>query len=133
LPWRSILGISTRSLGKRGERVAAKHLKKNRYRILLRNARTKTGELDLVALAPDRETIVVVEVKSRRAKAGAGGPPPESSVTAFKRRKLVLLTEQLRARKGWTDRPVRIDVISVQFDERGKPSVRHFENAVGRR
>jgi len=86
-----------------------------------------------VALAPDRRTIVVVEVKSRRVRDGQIAPPPEASITAFKRKKLLLLTEQLRARRGWADRPVRIDVVSVEFDERGRSNVRHFENAVGRR
>lgn len=110
--------------------MASKHLRSRGYRILMHNARTRAGELDLVALAPDRETVVVVEVKAKIVRAGSDAPPPEASVTARKRRKLILLTDQLRARKGWTDRPVRIDVIAVDFVDEGPPVVRHFENAV---
>ncbi|CAE7865001.1 unnamed protein product [Symbiodinium necroappetens] len=74
------------SLGARGERVAAGHLRSRGYRVILKNVRTKTGELDLVALAPDRETVVVVEVKAKLVRPGSDAPPPEASVTAHKKR-----------------------------------------------
>ena len=120
-----------RSLGARGERDARAYLRRRRYRILERNLRTDHGELDIIALAPDRCTVVVVEVKARRVGA-ADAPPPEASVTAQKRAKLLELTERLLNRRAWNDRPVRIDVIAVSYGERAKPSVRHFKNAVTR-
>jgi len=125
--------LPARSLGARGERFAASFLKRSRYRILGRNIRNKIGEIDLLALAPDRKTIVVVEVKSRFVRTGGSDPPPEASVTAAKQRKLIMLTRSLRRERGWEDRPVRIDVIAVEFRERTKPVVRHIENAVADR
>lgn len=115
-------------LGRRGERAAARHLRRHGYRVLGRNVRLASGEIDLVALAPDRRTIVVVEVKTRMADASI---PAEESVTVAKRRKLLDLTERLIARNGWADRPVRIDVVAVTWAGGGRPSIRHFEDAVG--
>lgn len=117
-------------LGFRGERAAAWHLRRHRYRILARNVASDRGELDIVALAPDRRTIVVVEVKARRIHAKADAPPPEASVTHHKREKLLELTQRLMARRSWTGRPVRIDVVAVEYPEAGRPAIRHFENAV---
>jgi putative endonuclease len=50
--------------GKRGEELAAEHLERLGFKILDRNHRTRFGELDLVAY--DGETLVFVEVKTRR-------------------------------------------------------------------
>ena len=115
-------------LGARGERAAARHLRRRGYRVLRRNVRLPDGEIDLVALAPDGRTIVIVEVKTRAADAPVA---PEESVTGAKRRKLVSLAERLVSRNGWEGRPVRIDVVAVAWPARGRASITHFEDAVG--
>ena len=51
------------TLGQRGERAAAKYLKKLGYKIVARGQRGRRGELDLVAV--DGRTVVFVEVKTR--------------------------------------------------------------------
>jgi uncharacterized protein (TIGR00252 family) len=58
-------------LGRRGERAAEKYLKRNGYRIVARNFRASGAEIDLVAI--DGETLVFVEVKTRRSRS-AGAP-----------------------------------------------------------
>ena len=115
------------TLGRRGERVAARFLRRHGYRILGRNVRSKSGEIDLVALDPNRKTIVVVEVKS-----GSGGPiPPEVHVNFYKQRKLVVQAVTLAKKYRLTDRPFRIDVVAVDLpDEGGKHAVRHYVGAV---
>ena len=50
--------------GQRGEDLAAEHFERLGFEILARNHRTRFGELDLVAF--DGETLVFVEVKTRR-------------------------------------------------------------------
>ncbi|HLE18234.1 MAG TPA: YraN family protein, partial [Syntrophales bacterium] len=50
--------------GKAGEETAVRHLQKLGYRILERNYRCPVGEIDIVA--KDKNTIVFVEVKSRK-------------------------------------------------------------------
>lgn len=109
------------SIGSRGERVAARHLRARGYRVLAKNARDRGGEIDLVAQAPDGRTIVIVEVK-----AGAGGPiRPEVHVNHAKRRRLVALAGRFVRRHGLRDRRVRFDVIGVDFVDGQEPIVRH--------
>lgn len=99
--------------------------------MLARNVRVPMGEADLVCVAPDGRTVVVVEVKCKRiAGGGRAAPPPEASIHARKRRKLLQIARWLRRANGWEDRPVRIDVVAVDWPERGGPSVRHYERAV---
>lgn len=59
-----------RGLGELGERLAAEHLQRLGYEVVARNHRTRFGELDLVVA--DEETLVFVEVKTRRV--GRGSP-----------------------------------------------------------
>lgn len=132
----ALLGLLGRpeSTGARGEREAAQWLAARGYQIIGRNIRMGMGELDIVAHAPDRRTIVAVEVKSRVRRADAPGASrsvaPEASVTARKRAKLLRLTDALAAANHWHDRPRRIDIVAVEFDESGRAEIRHFENAV---
>ncbi len=117
-------------LGRRGERIAARYLRRRGYRVLARNVRAPMGEIDLLCQSPDGREIVVVEVKTRRVGAG-DHPAPEASITRAKRAKLVALTRWARATNRWQDRPVRIDSVGVSIDERGRAQVRHVPNAVG--
>lgn len=55
-----------------GELLAAGHLQRRGYEIVERNARTRYGEIDLIALG--HGALVFVEVKTRRAGGGAGTP-----------------------------------------------------------
>lgn len=124
-----MLGLAPAPLGLRGERHAARHLRRLGYRVLARNLRVAGGEADLVMLAPDRLTIVIVEVKTRLA--GAGHPEPERSITARKRSTLLRVARGVLARGRWQGRPVRIDVVAIDWPASGgAPAVRHFMNAV---
>lgn len=91
--------------------------------MLGRNVEAGVGEADLVCLAPDRRTIVIVEVKTRR---GGAGFAPETAIGAAKRRKLEQVARALIKRKRWQDRPVRIEAVAVEWPERGRPIVRRF-------
>lgn len=132
----ALLGLLGRpeSTGARGEREAAQWLAARGYRIIGRNIRMGMGELDIVAEAPDGRTVVAVEVKSRVHRAGAPrastSVAPEASVTVRKRAKLLRLMNALTAANRWHDRPRRIDIVSVVFDESGRVEIRHFEDAV---
>lgn len=118
--------LRPRGTGPAGERAAAKHLRKQGYRILARNLRSRIGEIDLLAEAPDRRTIVIVEVKARR---GDGGPRPEVHVNRAKQYKLSALAADLVKRHRLEDRPVRFDVIGVDLHDGASPDVRHHEAA----
>ncbi len=120
---------TTAELGRQGERAAARFLRKAGYRILARNIEAGGGEADLVCLAPDQRTIVIVEVKTRlvrEAGAHAAAPiAPEVSVHAHKREKLRNVATSLMRLNGWQDRPIRIDVVAVEWLVPGGPRVRH--------
>jgi putative endonuclease len=114
-----------RDPGARGERAAAKFLKREGYRVVARNYRTAMGEIDLVAEAPDGRTIVVVEVKCNSELNKEGNPRPEVRVDLGKQKKLAAMAMQMVRRWKLADRPVRFDVIGVDLPAKGQPVIRH--------
>ena len=117
----------SQSVAARGERAAKRYLSKKGYRILARNLRNRFGEIDLLVEAPDRRTIVIVEVKAAAHRIET--LPPEAHVTAAKQRKLTALAVQIARRYRLTDRPLRFDVIAVDFDTPNNPTLRHHQGA----
>jgi Holliday junction resolvase-like predicted endonuclease len=134
---RGVLGFARRwrpadPLGRRGERVAARTMRRAGCRVLRRNLVLTPGEADLVCLAPDRRTLVIVEVKSRRRDDGDAAPPPEAAITKKKRATLLRVAHAAASKLRMTGAPLRIDVVAIDFPSRGRPVVRHYENAVRR-
>ncbi|MBC20248.1 MAG: YraN family protein [Planctomycetaceae bacterium] len=127
--WRRFFS-STRTLGQRGEAVAARFLRKKGYRIVARSHRSALGELDLVAVDPrDRRgpTLVFVEVKTR---SGHSLGFPEEAVGQKKQLKLGRLALQYLIRYQLSETPSRFDVVAVLWPgDSGKPAVTHFEDA----
>jgi putative endonuclease len=70
--------------GRLAEARAAEHLASLGYRILGRNARTKFGELDIVAFDARRNALAFVEVKAVRAGGKVGPERPVAWVTPRK-------------------------------------------------
>ena len=74
---------SNRDIGEKGEEIAVKYLKKNKYKILERNYLTKLGEVDIIA--KDKGILCFIEVKSRRSNLlGA----PEEAISLKKKRQI---------------------------------------------
>jgi putative endonuclease len=119
---RALLGQGP--LGRRGERAAARYLKRRGYKILARGDRLAPGELDLVAL--DRDTVVFVEVKTRRS---ADDGHPAEAVTPAKQRQLTRLAVTFLKRHGLLEHRARFDVIAVTWPEGRRPKIEHFPNA----
>ena len=71
------------SLGKKGEKIALKFLKKKGYAIRNNNFRTRLGEIDIVA--EEQGTIVFTEVKTR---SGSLYGAPFAAVTKSKQAQL---------------------------------------------
>lgn len=115
-----------RSLGQWGENLAAIHLESQGLAIIERNWRCRGGEIDLVAR--DGETIVFVEVKTRR---GRDFGAPEEALTARKAQKLLNLGGIYMAEHDMDDTNWRIDLVAVELDERGRfMRCEHIPNAV---
>jgi putative endonuclease len=116
--WRSFAGLDRIALGRQGERIAERHLRRHGYRILERNFRGAGVEIDLVAM--DGETLVFVEVKTRRtALAGM----PQEAVNPYKQRHLRRAGEVYAQRHHAHDCPMRFDVVAILEDSSG----RHLE------
>ena len=125
--WWRLFG-SPESLGDRGERLAARWLRRRGYRILHRNLTIGRDEADLVAVDPRGRTIVIVEVKTRSSVT----PPPEAGLTRRKQLHLERLAARLRTRREYRGLPVRIDAIAIVWPEGGEPELRHYQDAFSR-
>jgi putative endonuclease len=122
----AVSGDARHALGRAGEDLAAAHLERLGYAIVARNARTRRGEIDLVAR--NEHTLVFVEVKTRRA--GSWGPwealHPRKREQVRRMASLWLAEVRDRLFAG----EVRFDAIAVVIDARGKlVALHHLENA----
>ncbi len=128
----------THNIGERGEEIACNLLKKKGYRILGRNLPLRFTEIDILAEAVDRDTVVLVEVKTRtrRLDTGPDAADKESLAAEFavdqhKRDLLVKAARKLASANDWHKRPLRIDVIAVELsDDPAACIVRHREDVV---
>lgn len=121
-----------RELGRRGERLAERHLLHAGYRVLARNYRTRFGELDLVAVSGS--CLVFCEVKTRRSGSMGGPAGPLEAIGAAKRRRLRSMAVQWLTDQGAAgrDRPpeLRFDAIGVTLGGAGElDALEHIENA----
>ena len=110
--------------GRRGEDLAAAFLLENEYRIVVRNWRTKSGEIDIVAI--DGDTLVFCEVKSRSSTCFGTGA---EAVDARKQRKIVQVAMLYLQRYSLWNQRCRFDVIEILQPAQGEPQIRHFINA----
>lgn len=111
-----------RTLGARGEAIAADYLAARGYRILDRNWHSRYGELDLVVA--DGDALVAVEVKTR---GGEAFGDPLTAITARKVKRLRrLLFEWLRTHNMRGTR-LRIDAIGIVILPGQEPRVDHLQ------
>jgi putative endonuclease len=101
--------ISPRELGRRGEDHAAQYLVDLGWQIVDRNYHTRFGELDIVALDPER-TLIFVEVKTRRST--YTGTPLEAVTPAKQRHLRRAALDWLAAHKPHVEN-VRFDVCAI--------------------
>ncbi|MBE5756747.1 MAG: YraN family protein [Clostridiales bacterium] len=99
-------------LGRVGENKAVNHLKKEGYKILKTNYKTRFGEADIIA--EKDETIVFIEVKTR--KDSAFGAPSEA-VNRTKQEKYKKVAEEFLLKNRFLERNSRFDVIEVENGE----------------
>lgn len=112
-------------LGNSGERAAARYLRRQGFRIVSRQYTNKVGEIDLIA--QDQETIVFVEVKTRRSLAAGH---PTDAVDQRKQAKLSKTALSYLKQNQLLNQSARFDVVSVIWpDGQRKPVIEHYRNA----
>lgn len=110
--------------GKGGEDAAVDHLVGLGYRIVERNYRCPLGEIDVIAR--DGESLVFVEVKSRRSGRYGG---PRLAVGTKKQQKLSLLAQFYLKQKRLYGCRARFDVVAVTVMSDGENRVEIIKNA----
>ena len=116
-------------LGRRAEQLVAMRLEGSGWRLVGRNVRLPSGELDIVAL--DGSTLVFVEVKAGRAGATVGPERPAHAVGRRKQLRLRRLArEWIAERRGPSGvSGYRFDVVGVSFGLDGLADIDHIRNA----
>lgn len=95
-------------IGKKGESIAVRYLKKQGYKIVEQNYRSKAGEIDIIAR--ERKTLVFVEVKTRRSKAYGN---PKWAVTPKKQRAISMAALYYLKMTSQPGANARFDVVSI--------------------
>lgn len=124
----TIQAKSIPSLGERGEHLAAEFLVKNGYRLVVSNFKAPvgrnskgvqvTGEIDIIAL--DGETLVFIEVKTRRSDAFT---PVITNVDTRKQRQIIRTAKVYRKIFGIREMLFRYDVVTVLMPKHAKPTI----------
>jgi putative endonuclease len=115
--------IAAAALGRAGERRAAWFYRLRGYRIVARNVRLASGEIDLVVRRG--KTLVIAEVKTRQSLAAGEG---HDAVDRAKRMRLIRLADQYLATIREDHLALRYDVLSLFWNGR-RFAVSHFPDA----
>lgn len=119
-----------KGLGKQGEEIAVKYLKKKGYKIMEKNYRNEKGkqlgEIDIIAF--QKKEIVFVEVKTRQLEKYQS-VFPEENITQTKLCRLNKIASfYLRQNNLW-DFSYRFDAVSVWISQDGKSfKIKQLEN-----
>lgn len=117
--------LTGRQLGAWGEDRAEEYLESSGYRIFQRNWRCREGELDIIAYAPARKTLVGVEVKTRRS---GGQVAAYEAISARKLARLRRLLCQWIADTGRHAENLAIDLIAISLTKGGHYELEHRES-----
>jgi putative endonuclease len=104
-----MMTVKTKTLGEKGEDIAAAFLEKKGYNILFRNYKCSFGEIDIIA--KHKKTLAFIEVKTRSTKKYG---LPQEAVTSVKQAKISRVALEFVQRYKMDNRAARFDVVSVQ-------------------
>ncbi len=93
----------TKRLGDAGEDIVCRYLRDNGYIIVARNYKTRLGEIDIIA--ESRDTLVFVEVKSRKSSLYSS---PREAVNTNKQRRIIAAASEYIERSG--------SILGIRFD-----------------
>jgi putative endonuclease len=117
----SLRGIGT---GKKGERLALLHLRKEGYKIIETNYNSRHGEIDIIS--SDRDCISFVEVRS---KSTEGFGLPEYTINRRKKNQIQRAALSYIKTKNLEDRDCRFDVVCIEDINGRSPRIRLIKDA----
>ena len=122
-----------KSIGETGEENASKYLIRNGYKILERNYRYKSDEIDIIA-KDKNGCLIVFEVKSALSKTSRTDDTldPERNFTKTKIERLKRISKMfvakhpklINSKEGW-----RVDLLAIVISHK-KITIRHYKNAI---
>jgi putative endonuclease len=107
--------MQKKELGKKGEEVAIRFLKKNGYQVIKRNYVCKMGEIDIIA--KEKDTLVFIEVKTRTSTTFG---PPQLAVNPKKQSQMSKVALNFLKEKRLEDVKARFDVVAILLGPRGE-------------
>lgn len=110
-------------LGKIGEKLALKYLKRHRYKILEQNYKSRYGEIDIIA--KNKGVLAFIEVKTRKSQEFGS---PEESVDIHKQRQMAKVALDYLSKKNIQDTDCRFDVVAISLMDR-KPKIELIKDA----
>jgi len=121
------MGSSSNEHGKKGEDLAEKLLRSKGYEIVERNYHfRKYGEVDIIAKDKEANSLVFVEVKSRKSLFYGD---PIYAVTKNKVKQVKKIASGYLFENEITGINIRFDVVTVVLPEKGEPDINHYINA----
>lgn len=116
---------STKSIGSKGEQLAADFLSAKGYRIVQRNYFAFKVEIDLIALDESTNQIVFIEVKTLQ---NDFFQQPYEEVNLKKQRNIIKAADTYLRRHD-IDKEARFDVISIVLKPDAEPEINHIISA----
>jgi putative endonuclease len=112
-------------LGERGEIVAARFLKKRGYRIATTRLRQRYGEIDIIAV--DNQTVIFVEVKTRRLDLTT---QPAEAVDRVRQQRMTRAALAFLKYHNLLEYASRFDIVEIIWPADAKaPEIRHIIDA----
>lgn len=99
------------SIGALGEEAAVQAIKKQGYKVIERNYRTKMGEIDIIA--KDGEYICFIEVRLRK---NNNFGSPADTIDMRKQQKIIRTAKYYAVTKKIYDTPMRFDAVLINAE-----------------
>jgi putative endonuclease len=110
--------------GKRGEELAVAYLKKEGYKIIAENYRTKVGEIDIIG--DDKGCISFIEVRSSNSRSFC---QPRETIDTRKQTQIAKAALSYIKRYGLEDQCCRFDVVCIENGDTALPKIKLIKNA----
>lgn len=118
------MSLTSDQFGKYGEDLACKLITDKSFEIIERNYKYGKGEIDIIA--QDKNTLVFIEVKSRKnLEYGA----PEYGITRSKIKQIQKIAGAYLYDKNISNVDIRFDVVTVLKEGNNNPVINHIVNA----